>query len=87
MKVADIFEAKTLGSKIEFVGLANWKESLPANSTFHKDGQLERAQARGKDFEGVAGTFNHNTNKGWIYAYYTKKENLVERVCNKNGHE
>lgn len=70
----------TLGSRIDYHSFNLWKADLPKKSTFHKDGNLERAHAYGKHFEGVAGTWDHSKNSGWIYAYYLKKENLLESV-------
>ena len=78
MKVNELFEAKNLGSKVAYSSFVSWKTDLPGKSTFHKDGSLERAQALGKDFEGVAGTFDHRKGTGWIYEYYLDKKNLVE---------
>src|ERR1019366_2838627 len=78
MKVNELFEMKSLGSKIEYHSFVSWKTDLPGKSTFHKDGSIERAQALGKDLEGVAGTFDHRKGTGWIYAYYLDKKNLVE---------
>lgn len=66
----------SLGPKIEFTSYKEWKKALPKKCTFHGH-ELERAQALGKDFEGVAGQFNHDKNIGWIYTYYTKPENLL----------
>lgn len=66
-----------LGSRVEFSSRKEWENALPSKHTLHKDGALERAQAIGKDFEGVAGTWDSNKNTGWIYAYYLKKSNLV----------
>lgn len=77
MKVSELFEA-SLGSRVEFRSRKEWENALPSKRTMHKDGNLERAQALGKDFEGVAGTWDSNKNTGWIYAYYLKKSNLVE---------
>jgi hypothetical protein len=73
----------SLGSRVEFPNYAEWKRKLPAKCTFHKDGDLERAQSITKDFEGVAGTFDHKKNTGWIYAHYLKvieSEDLSEAV-------
>lgn len=77
MKIAELFEA-SLGSRFEFTSRKDWENALPPKHTLHKDGALERAQALGKDFEGVAGTWNFDKNVGWIYTYYLKKSNLVE---------
>src|ERR1035437_8806814 len=73
----------SLGSRVEFPNYAEWKKKLPAKCTFHKDGDLERAQSITRDFEGVAGTFDHKKNTGWIYAHYLKvieSEDLSEAV-------
>jgi hypothetical protein len=73
---------RKLGSKVEFDDYKTWKKSLPAKSTFNSQSPegkgIERAQALGKDFEGVAGAWDHETDTGWIYEYYLKKENLAE---------
>jgi hypothetical protein len=77
MKINEILiEAAKLGSKVPFESFQEWKKALPKKSTFHKDDHLERAQALGKDFEGVAGTFDHTKNNGWIYEYYMDANNL-----------
>lgn len=72
---------ESLGSRIEYSSYNLWKDDLPKGSTFHNDrinDKIQRAQAIGKDYEGVAGTWDHEADKGWIYAYYLKKENLRE---------
>jgi hypothetical protein len=71
---------RKLGSRVEYEDYDTWKKDLPPKSTFNisdADGK-ERAQAIGKDFEGVAGTWDHETDSGWIYEYYLKKSNLAE---------
>jgi hypothetical protein len=68
----------SLGSKQEFMSYQEWKNALPPKSTFVKDGNVERAQAISKDFEGVAGTWDKSKNSGWIYAHYLDKKNLRE---------
>lgn len=73
------FEA-SLGSRIDYDSYKAWKDDLPKKSTFHKAEHLERAQAAGKDFDGVAGTWDHDKKTGWIYAYYLKKDNLSEAL-------
>ena len=73
----DMVEA-SLGPRVPYESYKAWKADLPAKSTFHKDGNIERAQALGKDFEGVAGTWYADKNSGWIYAYYLDKKNLLE---------
>jgi len=70
--------SESLGSRVEYDSYELWKADLPKNSTFHKDQNLERAQALSKQYEGVAGTWNSSTKKGWIYAHYLDKKNLKE---------
>ena len=74
----------SLGHRVPYESYKAWKADLPAKSTFHKDGNIERAQAFGKDFEGVAGTWYADKNSGWIYAYYLDKENLLESPNDKH---
>jgi hypothetical protein len=82
MLILDILEASLkeakLGSKVEYTKHSLWKKDLPPKADCKKDGKIERAQAIGKDFEGVAGEWNSTEATGWIYSYYLKKENLTE---------
>lgn len=66
----------SLGSKVEFNSYGEWKNALPKKADIIKNGDVEQAQAIGKDFEGVAGRFDRGLNKGFIYAYYMKQANL-----------
>src|ERR1035437_8064094 len=73
----------SLGSRVQCPNYAEWKRNLPKGSDFHKDGTLEYAQSISKDFEGVAGTFDHHKNTGWIYSHYLKvieSQDLSEAV-------
>ena len=76
----EVVKEATLGARVEYDSYKMWKADLPAKSTFHKDGHLERAQAEAKDFGGVAGTWNSEKKSGWIYEYYLKKSNLHEGI-------
>jgi hypothetical protein len=78
MKVNELFEGPKLGRRVEFASYAEWKKALPKKSDLIKTGQTERAQVLGKDFEGVAGTFDHDKKTGWIYQYYLDAVNLHE---------
>lgn len=69
-------EMPQTGARVAYDNFNMWKNELPKKSTFHKDGQLERAQAIGKELEGVAGTWDHSKNTGWIYEYYLNPKNL-----------
>jgi hypothetical protein len=69
-------EAK-LGTKEPFTDYKQWKAALPKGCTFNGH-ELERAQCITKDFEGVAGEFNHDKGQGWIYSYHLDKKNLQE---------
>lgn len=85
MKLANILETTrepTLGARFEFHTYSDWKAALPKGSSLYKPagGTVERAQALSKDFEGVAGVFDHGSNKGWIYEHYLNKANLREAV-------
>lgn len=68
----------SLGSRVGFDSYEEWDLSLPAKHTMHRDGKIKRAQARGKDFEGVAGQWDEEKMEGWIYTYYLNKKNLAE---------
>lgn len=71
-------EGVSLGSRVEYEDYDEWKQDLPPKATCKNSNGKERAQAVGKDFEGVAGTWDHETDSGWIYEYYLKKSNLTE---------
>jgi hypothetical protein len=68
----------SLGSRVGFDSYEEWDLSLPPKHTMHRDGKIKRAQARGKDFEGVAGQWDEEKMEGWIYTYYLNKKNLAE---------
>lgn len=78
--LAQLIETAQLGSRISYDSYQNWLSDLPKRRDLVKSaaGTIERAQCIGKDFEGVAGTFDKVSGKGWIYAYYLKKENVRE---------
>jgi hypothetical protein len=73
----------SLGTRIPYESHELWERSLPLNKTLQKDGKLERAQAFGKDFQGVAGVWDHEKKSGWIYEYYLMKSNILEARAKK----
>lgn len=68
----------TLGPRVQFTSYHLWKKSLPKNTKFKHDvtstkgkmESIENAFSSSEDFEGRAGSFDHDTSEGWIYKHY-----------------
>jgi hypothetical protein len=73
-------QSAALGKRVTYDSHQAWLSDLPKNCTMHKSGSTERAQSFGKDFEGIAGSFDSASGKGWIYSYYLDKKNMSESM-------
>lgn len=72
-------ESGSLGSKVEFSTLDEWRSALPKTADINtRDGYGDElfAQADCAHFSGIAGRFKDG--KGWIYSHYLKCASIKE---------